>query len=81
MKIHIAISETPLSAGQEALAVCGQVVPNAQWIWTAENGGKAVKEIFNALQLCTDCWRAAWDGRYVYGCVSVKSGVQAREGG
>lgn len=68
-KTHIAISEFPLSAGLPTYALCGKVIPDAQWIWTAENGGQAAKEIFNALLRCTECWAQDWEGRYVYGMV------------
>lgn len=67
--VHIAVSELPLTAGEEQKAICGTPIQKAQWIWTAENGGSAIKEIFTRLTICADCWRCEWDGHYVYGVV------------
>ena len=87
-RIHIAVSPDPLPSGDHK-ALCGKLIRNAEWVWSAEHGGTALKEIFNPFYRCKDCWKADWGGRYVYGITEkqevargeygVSAEVRARE--
>lgn len=69
MKSHLLDSEEPLREGLPYVAVCGLEVKDAvfPFIFDADMVGQRAYEAMNKLQICSDCLKQTWEGRYLYG--------------
>jgi hypothetical protein len=71
-KTHLTHSPSPLPQGKATQALCGEVIPEAQFafLWDETAMGAGIGESLNSLRVCGKCVKAAEKtslGTYIYG--------------
>jgi hypothetical protein len=82
MKCHLLNSDEPITAGKDRLALCGQKVSKAEFVWLWDNRMLGSAHL-DSLRFCRKCVEHLAPiinpGRYLYGLIdgeSAKHGEQ-----
>lgn len=71
-KVHLRDSEEPLKEGQDHIAICGERIPKAVYVfmWNEDSGFSFAEQVQRRLNVCRKCRELEIGKRYVYGLVS-----------
>lgn len=77
MKVHLASSDDPLSAGRDQDAACGKTVPKAVFLFVFDMGlsGLATLSSLLCCKRCADILKGGPSRRYLYGLANGEEAI------